>query len=56
MKSFRKELWFDIPERRMLLNITSQVSAALKESGIKEGLLLCNAMHITPCVAYLSYS
>src|ERR1700739_1855275 len=50
MKSFRKELWFDLPQRRMLVNITSQVAAALHESGIKEGLLLCNAMHITASV------
>jgi secondary thiamine-phosphate synthase enzyme len=50
MKSYRKELWFDIPTRRAFLNITSDVSACLKESGIKEGLLLCNAMHITASV------
>src|SRR5476649_93187 len=50
MKSFRKELWFEIPERRKLVNITPQVSSALKESGIREGLLLCNAMHITASV------
>jgi len=50
MKSFRKELWFEIPERRKLVNITPQVSAALQESGVKEGLLLCNAMHITSSV------
>ena len=50
MKSFRKELWFEIPQRRKLVNITPQVYAALKESGIREGLLLCNAMHITSSV------
>ena len=50
MKSFRKELWFEIVQRRQLLNITPQVEACLKESGIREGLLLCNAMHITASV------
>ena len=50
MKSFRKELWFEIPERRKLVNITPQVAAALTESGTKEGLLLRNAMHITSSV------
>jgi len=46
MKSFRKELWFDVPTRRAFINITPQVEACLKESGIKEGLVLCNTMHI----------
>lgn len=50
MKSFRKELWFEIKHRREYLNITPQVQACLKESGIREGLLLCNAMHITASV------
>jgi secondary thiamine-phosphate synthase enzyme len=50
MKSFRKELWFDIPRRRQMMNITPEVDACLQESGIKEGLLLCNAMHITASV------
>src|ERR1700722_10143404 len=50
MKSFRKELWFEIPARRKLVNITPQVLAALQESGVKEGILLCNAMHITASV------
>jgi len=50
MKSYRKELWFEVPTRRALINITPQVDACLKESGIKEGLLLCNAMHITASV------
>ena len=50
MKSFRKELWFETAKRRELINITPQVTATLAESGIKEGLLLCNAMHITASV------
>lgn len=50
MKSFRKELWFDIPSRREFRNITPQVTDCLRESGIREGLLLCNAMHITASV------
>jgi len=50
MKHFRKELWFDVPQRRQLINITGQVSRCLEESGIREGLLLCNAMHITASV------
>jgi len=47
MKSYRKELWFDVKQRRAFLNITPQVEECLRDSGIKEGLLLCNAMHIT---------
>jgi secondary thiamine-phosphate synthase enzyme len=50
MKSYRKELWFNVPARRGFVNITSEVRAALKESGIKEGLVLVNAMHITASV------
>lgn len=50
MKSYRKELFFNIPSRRGFVNITQQVEEALRESGIKEGLLLCNAMHITASV------
>lgn len=50
MKSYRKELWFDIPQRRGFLNITGRVEDCLRESGIREGLLLCNAMHITASV------
>ena len=50
MKSYRKELWFNIPERRGFVNITPQVNDCLRESGIKEGLLLVNAMHITASV------
>jgi len=50
MKSYRKELWFNIPSRRGFINITGQVEEALRESGIKEGLCLVNAMHITSSV------
>jgi len=50
MKSYHKELWFDIKARRELINITSYVNQCLQESGIKEGLLLCNAMHISASV------
>ncbi len=50
MKSFRKELWFDIPTRRAFVNITPQVQECLKESGVGEGLALINAMHITASV------
>lgn len=50
MKSYRKELWFETNKRREFINITPQVENCLKESGIKEGLLLCNAMHITASV------
>lgn len=50
MKSYRKELWFQVPERRGFINITPQVMACLEESGIKEGLVLVNAMHITASV------
>ena len=50
MKSFRKELVFNLPYRRQFVNITAEVEAALAESGIREGLLLCNAMHITASV------
>ena len=50
MKSFRKELILTVPERRMYVNITGEVEEALRESGIREGLLLCNAMHITASV------
>ncbi|MHC4737633.1 MAG: secondary thiamine-phosphate synthase enzyme YjbQ [Planctomycetota bacterium] len=47
MKSYRKELWFDTSSRRELINITPQIQECLDESGVTEGLLLCNAMHIT---------
>lgn len=50
MKSFRKELWFEIPTRRAFLNITPQVEEAIRESGVHEGLALVNAMHITASV------
>ena len=46
MKSFRRELWFEVPTRRALINITSQVQDCLKESGIREGLVLVNTIHI----------
>ena len=50
MKSYRKELWFNIPTRRGFINITPKVEECLQESGIKEGLALVNAMHITASV------
>ena len=50
MKSYKKELWFNAPERVAFINITNQVEEALHESGIKEGLCLVNAMHITASV------
>jgi secondary thiamine-phosphate synthase enzyme len=50
MKSYRKELWFNIPARRSFVNITSQVEECLRESSIREGLCLVNAMHITASV------
>jgi len=50
MKSYRKELWFNTTTRRAFINITPQVNQALRESGIQEGLLLVNAMHITASV------
>ena len=50
MKSYRKELWFNVPGRRGYINITPQVEAALRESGVREGLCLVNAMHITASV------
>jgi secondary thiamine-phosphate synthase enzyme len=50
MKSFRQELWFNVPDRRGFVNITPQVEAALRASRIREGLCLVNAMHITASV------
>jgi secondary thiamine-phosphate synthase enzyme len=50
MKSYRKEFWVQGPTRRAFINITSQVEDCLKESGILEGLVLVNAMHITASV------
>ena len=50
MISYRRELWFEVPARRGFVNITRQVEECLKESGVKEGLILVNAMHITASV------
>ncbi|MHC4112122.1 MAG: secondary thiamine-phosphate synthase enzyme YjbQ [Planctomycetota bacterium] len=50
MRSYRKELWFDTTDRREFTNITPQVEECLEESGIREGFVLCNAMHITASV------
>ena len=50
MKSYRKELWMEVPTRRALINITPKVEECLRECGIKEGLALVNAMHITASV------
>ncbi|MCL5991934.1 MAG: secondary thiamine-phosphate synthase enzyme YjbQ [Bacteroidetes bacterium] len=50
MKSFRKELVFNTPTRRAYINITPEVDNAVRESGIKEGIVLVNAMHITASV------
>jgi secondary thiamine-phosphate synthase enzyme len=50
MKSYRKELWFQVKNRREFINITREIEKCLTESGIKEGLILCNAMHITASV------
>ena len=50
MKSYRKELWFEIPSRRGYVNITPQVEECMRESGVREGLALVNAMHITASV------
>ncbi len=50
MKHYREELWFDAPTRRAFINITSQVEDCLRKSNISNGLLLCNAMHITASV------
>jgi secondary thiamine-phosphate synthase enzyme len=50
MKSLRKELWFEVPSRRGFVNITSDVAQCVRESGVKEGLVLVNAMHITASV------
>jgi secondary thiamine-phosphate synthase enzyme len=50
MKSYRKELWFQTSQRRQLINITPEVESCLVESGVREGFLLCNAMHITASV------
>jgi len=50
MKSYRKELWFETPTRRAFINITPQVRKCVEESGVREGLVLVNAMHITASV------
>jgi secondary thiamine-phosphate synthase enzyme len=50
MKSYRKELWFNTAGRRAFINITPQVEECLTDSGVREGFLLCNAMHITASV------
>jgi len=50
MKSYREELWFNIPQRRAFVNITDLVNKALKKSNVQEGLVLVNAMHITASV------
>ena len=50
MKSYRKELWFELPQRRGLVNITREVETCLRESAVQEGLVLVNAMHITASV------
>ena len=50
MKSHRRELWFELPARRGFVNITAEVEAAVRESGVREGLCLVNAMHITASV------
>lgn len=50
MKTYRKELWFEVPTRRAFINITRKVEECLMDSGIKEGLVLVNAMHITASV------
>ncbi len=50
MKSYRKELWFNVPDRVGFVNITAEVEKGLRESGVREGLALVNAMHITASV------
>ncbi|TFE68804.1 secondary thiamine-phosphate synthase enzyme [Methylacidiphilum sp. Yel] len=50
MKSFREEIWFNIPSRRAFVLLTPKLEECVKKSGIQEGLLLCNAMHITASV------
>jgi secondary thiamine-phosphate synthase enzyme len=50
MKSYRKELWFNLPERMAFINITGDVEECLRDSGVQEGLVLVNAMHITASV------
>ena len=50
MKSYRKELWFEAPQRREIIHITPEIEACLAESGIQDGLCLVNAMHISASV------
>ena len=50
MKHYRKELWFETPARRAFVNITPEVARCVEESGVRNGLVLCNAMHITASV------
>ena len=50
MQSYRKELWFEAPTRRAFINITPEIEACIRESGIREGFVLVNAMHITASV------
>jgi len=50
MKSYRKELWFEVPSRRAFVNITSQVEECVRASSVQDGLVLVNAMHITASV------
>jgi secondary thiamine-phosphate synthase enzyme len=50
MRSYHKELWYEVPTRRAFINITPDVEKCLVESGIEEGLCLINAMHITASV------
>jgi len=50
MKSYRKEFWFDVPARRAFINITPEAEQCLRDSGIQEGLMLVNAMHITASI------
>ena len=50
MKSYRQELWFEVPGRRAFINITPRVEECLRAAGVKEGLVLVNAMHITASV------
>jgi thiamine phosphate synthase YjbQ (UPF0047 family) len=55
MKSLTENLWFELPGRRGFVNITDTVAELVAKSGVREGLCLVNAMHITRCVAYLSF-
>ena len=50
MKSYRKEIWLEVPTRRAFINITPQIAECLRESGVREGLALVNSMHTTAAV------